>query len=65
MRRLDPVRRVLLVVLVIFSLVFFAPDPATANMTCWPAGTMVWVDGYTYCATDGTNCLYCEVVDKG
>jgi hypothetical protein len=57
--------RVFLVGIVVFSLVLVVPPPASADMICWPAGTIVWVDGYTYCATDGDNCLYCEVVHKG
>lgn len=50
---------------VIAASIFVAPEPAPADMNCWPAGLAMWIDGYTYCMIDGNNCEYCEVINKG
>lgn len=55
-------RKSVLTAFVLAACLFVAPEPASSDMTCWPAGLARWTDGYNYCMTDGNNCEYCEVV---
>lgn len=57
-------RRAVTIAMAVSCLMFLVPAPAPAAMECWPGGLMLWYDGYYYCATTGSNCEYCLVVDK-